>query len=86
MVSYHSSINQHGIKQHQEITILKLGLFRIRLDTNPSNQSSVENTPTNGSVLSIENGIRTYRHCSESDLEWNSYHQLPQIVCFLLFM
>lgn len=80
MVSYYSSINQHGIKQHQEITILKLGLFRIRLDPSPSEQLPVENTPTNGSILSIENGVRSYRHCSENDLEWNSYHQLPQIV------
>lgn len=81
VVGYHPSSNQHAIKRQQNIVLLHLGQYRVRLMRQTDNtEAHIENTPTNASVIEIDNGIRKYRYSQSDCFEMMNYHNQPQIV------
>ena len=88
VIGYYPSTNQHSIKIQQNIFNVRLGQYRIRIPKEMNNMEwHIENTPTNASIITIDNGIHSYRHASTSFSSYKSfnYHSQPQLVYLLFF-
>lgn len=88
VMSYNHRTRSHIVKWRQDMRVISLGNWRVRLceDTDTFEQN-IENTTSNESVIikNNNNGIRSYKQMSEwNKVESLGYHTFPQIVSFEL--
>lgn len=82
VMSYNFRTRSHIVKWRQDMRIIHLGKWRVRLCEEPDTfERNIENSASNESVIKMNNGIRFYKQLSEQNgVELLGYHTIPQIV------